>query len=193
MKKQIEFYQASLRPASDRPTPVWGLAGVLLIVLGWSLVFGMTAWESHQQSEANHQLQTQAEAAQAHLEQLQQNVRRLTASLDEGERERLQQHIREQQQLLELLSSDNLVSYAKVLTDLTSVPWQDISLQGLSLAGSTMTLTGVARHAEAVPAWILGFKQSGSLHGRDFGRLEIRQGQGNTLFFTLQSEPQASQ
>ncbi|WP_116473309.1 fimbrial assembly protein [Zobellella maritima] len=192
MKKRIEFYQAALKPDSSWPTPAWGLAGVLLILLGWSLVFTISGWENLRQGEENRRLQAQADEAQADLERLQQEVRKLTRSQDEGELERLMQHVREQQQMLALLSSDNLASYGSVLTDLASVPWRDVSLQGLTLSGEAMTLKGAARHAQAVPAWILGFRQTDSLHGRDFGRLEIRQGQGDTLFFTLHSDRQAS-
>jgi hypothetical protein len=39
----------------------------------------------------------------------------------------------------------------------------------------------------------LGFKQTDSLSGRDFGKLEIREDRDNLLFFSLHSAQQAKQ
>lgn len=192
MKQRIEFYQAVLRPEQDLPSLRWGLKGALVIGVLWLLMFAVTGLDVYRQHQVNRQLRANADVVQVSLERLQQSVSLLTRSQDDGQRNQLEQDIRERRQLLGLLSSDSLVSYAGLLTDLASVPWRDVSLQGLNLEGSTMTLTGYARNAQAVPAWIMGFKQKDSLRGRDFGQLEIKQGRGELLFFSLHSEQKAS-
>ncbi|GAA3530702.1 fimbrial assembly protein [Zobellella aerophila] len=192
MKQRVEFYQASLRPRQESPSLRWWPRGALVIGIVWLLIFALTGLDVYRKTQEHRQLSANAEATQANLDRLRQGVSLLSRSQDEDERHRLEQNIRERRQLLGLLSSDNLVSYGGILSDLASVPWRDLSLQGLTLDGSTMTLTGYARDARAVPAWILGFKQTDSLRGRDFGQLEIRQGQDELLFFSLHSEQQAS-
>ncbi|MGO1246803.1 MAG: fimbrial assembly protein [Oceanisphaera sp.] len=187
MKYRIEFYQASLKPSKDRAnlTTLWQVS--LAIVVVWGLVFAYAGLTHYQLTQQNNSLQMTLAADQRDAEQLRETLSILTGRQDGTERNRIEQNIKARQQLLSLLSQQNLVSYANTLNDLAHIPWNNVALQGLTLQGKQMVLRGEAATASAVPAWILGFNLRSSLRGHRFGQLAISQPAEGDLTFSLYS------
>ncbi|MBO1518757.1 fimbrial assembly protein [Oceanisphaera pacifica] len=187
MKHRIEFYQASLKPSSDRAnlTTLWQVS--LAIVVVWGLVFTYAGLTHYQLGQQNTTLQMTLAAKQHDAEQLRATLSVLQGRQDGAERSRIEQNIKARQQLLSLLSQQNLVSYANTLNDLAHIPWDNVALQGLTLQGEQMVLRGEAVTASAVPAWILGFNLRSSLRGHRFGQLAITQPPEGDLTFSLYS------
>ncbi|PSJ47757.1 fimbrial assembly protein [Zobellella endophytica] len=188
MKGRIEFYQPALRPDRDRPTLAFALRGAGVMVLLWLLACAYAGVNSVWQAEQNRQLRAAADSGQADIARLQQSLALLNQSRDDGRQQRLEQDIRARQRLLGVLSQEELVSYAGTLTELASIPWRDVALQGLTLDGQRMVIRGQASQRAAVPAWIQGFGPGGGLRGRTFSELSIQQQQPGLWLFTLQSE-----
>ena len=187
MKHRIEFYQAALKPSQDPANlkRLWQV-GVGIMVL-WGGIFAYSGVTQYQLQQQNNDLQAAVLAGERDLGQLRQALSGLNARKDDNERGRVEQNIRERQQLLGLLQQKNLVSYARTLNDLAHIPWQNVALQGLTLQGKQMVLRGEASQASAVPAWILGFEQRSSLRGHRFGQLAISQQPEGDLSFSLYS------
>lgn len=187
-RSRIEFYQAGFKPSQERPTLSWGLRGAGAILLLWGLIAAWAAFDGYRLREQNHQLRAAVTAGETGLAQLQQSLAALNRNQDDSQRLRLERDIRARQRLLGVLNRESFVSYGATLRDLARIPWQDVALQGLTLNGKHMILSGEAARSAAVPAWILGFEQSDSLRDHAFGRLEItRQAEGGWAF-TLYSE-----
>lgn len=187
MKQRIEFYQAVLKPSKDAANLSLGWRVGLAIIFLWLLVVANGLLDKYQLQQQNAALQSAVAAGQQDMAQLQAALTELNGRNDKAEQITLQQNIRARQQLLSLVSQQNLVSYAATLNDLAHIPWQDVALQGLTLQGKQMVLRGVAAKASAVPAWILGFEHSSSLRGHSFGQLSISQDAEGVLNFSLYS------
>ncbi|MGB5855228.1 MAG: fimbrial assembly protein [Oceanisphaera sp.] len=187
MKHRIEFYQAALKPSQDPAniTTLWRVS--LAIVVLWGLVFAYSGFTRYQLEQKNNTLQATLMADTRNVDKLRETLALLTGRKDDTERDRIEQNIRARQQLLSLLSQQNLVSYANTLNDLAHIPWQGVALKGLTLQGKQMVLRGEAAKASAVPAWILGFEQRSSLRGHGFGQLAISQQPEGGLSFSLYS------
>ncbi|MHA6963730.1 hypothetical protein [Zobellella denitrificans] len=187
-RSRIEFYQSSLKPSRERPTPAWLARGALALLLMWGLIFAYGILHNRQLERQNHQLREEVAVGEAELAQLQQELALLNRGQDGSQRQRLEQDIRARQRLLGVLERESFLSYAAILRDLTRIPRQGVALRGITLSGKHMILRGEAARGAAVPAWILGFEQSDSLRDHAFGRLEISQQSGEGWDFTLYSE-----
>ncbi len=73
--------------------------------------------------------------------------------------------------------------FARVLEDLARLHGNGISLQHIQLQGERISLQGVARRSQDVPAWVDQFTRTQTLSGRRFEQLLMsRDGGGNLLF-----------
>lgn len=189
MKKNIEFYQAALKP-SDNPATLglmWRVC--VLIALLWGCVFVYFSIDYYQLKKQVAADEVAVQQGETELAALQEALSELKRRQANNELERLQQNIAAQKKLLILLQDRNLVSYAKVLHELSLIPWRNVALQGLSLQEDRMVLRGEARQASDVPAWILGFNDQESLRGHGFSELSISQQPEGGLGFSLYSAP----
>lgn len=189
MKRHIEFYQAALKP-SDNPATfclMWRVC--VLIALLWSCIFVYFILDYYQLQQAVAADKIAVQQGEQELIILQGALTELRQRQENNELARLQQNIAAQQKLLRLLQDRNLISYAKVLQDLSLIPWRNVALQGLSLQEDRMVLRGEARQASDVPAWILGFNEQDSLRGHNFSELSISQQPEGGLGFSLYSAP----
>jgi Tfp pilus assembly protein PilN len=88
-------------------------------------------------------------------------------------------------QLAEVQSS----GFAILMSDLALQRDKDIRLNQIRLAGSSMTLQGIARNHDAIPRWIGKFSAGKSLQGREFSQLNISRNEDDVIAFTLTNKP----
>jgi len=188
MKRRVNLYAASLLPERARLTLSRLLiASVSLLVL---LVLTGAVLQYHA-SELNGQLS----AARAELNAHNADLSRVTAQLQArqpraglvAEVEMARKRLDSFSRLAQVLDRDALLTqpgFSNLMADLATSADNQVWLQRFQLAQNQVLLSGQARRAAAVPAWLDKLGQQPSLQGRAVSQLSIQGEAGKPVHFT---------
>ena len=194
MKLRINLYSDEFRPkrlylALPQLVRCWVL--MLLLLLGSG---GYLQWRLDQQQQVIQSLALGVTNQQQETQRLSQELasRHPDMALQRKVTE-FQSELEAKQALLDNLAGRQQLKsqgFAMVLGDLARLQGPGISLQRIQLQGEQISLQGIARRSQDVPAWVNRFAGTQGLSGRRFDELLMsRDGQGN-LQFQLNSHPQ---
>ena len=100
------------------------------------------------------------------------------------------------QQLLASLAAREMLKsngFAQLLADLARIGSQGIALQHIQFDEGRISLSGLARNSQDVPAWVSRFAETEALADKPFAELEIaRDGEGGLAFQLRSPEPVAA-
>lgn len=193
MKTRVNLYTQAFRPKKERLTLTQSMVAIvssLLLMLTFTLL---------SESE-NNELTDKVTLAQAEVSELELDVADLSAqvarhvqnpALDQ-QLALLKTRLQYRDELLVQLSKLAQVQtsgFAILMSDLALLRDKDIRLNQIRLAGSSMTLQGIARNHDAIPRWISKFSAGKSLQGREFSQLNITRNKDDIIAFTLTNSP----
>lgn len=195
----IEPEQSGINFYSDALKPKFELLTLPHIVMSWvtmvamiAVVAGWFSWQQYQQQQqlaaANSQLQQKIAAVDRAKAALAKHVPSpLKIEMADG----LEQHLADQKVALQAIAlhDESLkVGYSSMMQQLSDAANGNISVQSLQVTGQQLTLEGVARSPDAVPAWLQMFKQYPALADRRFQQMTLGRNEQNTVTFKLQAE-----
>ncbi len=190
--------QVNLYLPEFHPRRVWlSLAQMLLVVAAiLVLLLALTLWSS----AYTRSLERELASERTELETLQQQVQRLTAELParrgatvEEQVARLREEVRRREQILQLMSQQNLGNadgFSEQLVSLSRHGLDDVALSSFSLqsGGRYVELAGRVRQPELVPLYLQRLREDQSFTDVAFGVLDVAREtdqQGPGLIFTL--------
>jgi len=190
-KYRINLFQDELIP----DTPLLTLPRVLWL---WFIIaimmFGLVSLFNYQESTLGSQatdVQSQKRQQDEKIEQLKQALAdhkpnaQLTARLAT-----LQDLIANKKNVYGYLTNSEesyIDGFAKAMSDLALVHNSNISLTSISIDEQQISFGGVARTADAVPAWLSKFEQSKVLSGRLFNHFELSENESQLIEFSVSS------
>ena len=81
--------------------------------------------------------------------------------------------------------------FSNAMTELSNMHNNNISLQMVTITNDDLTFSGLAKHPEAVPAWLDGFSQSELLSGKTFVNFKLQENEHNMTEFVVSSITQS--
>jgi Tfp pilus assembly protein PilN len=193
MKTRVNLYTQAFRPKKER----FGLAHALLIISGsLLLMLTLTVISENENTVLAQQVSNvkqQVEILETEVDVLSDKVARhvQNPALDQ-QLALLKTRLQYRDELLVQLSKLAQVQtsgFAILMSDLALQRDKDIRLNQIRLAGSSMTLQGIARNHDAIPRWIGKFSAGKSLQGREFSQLNITRNEDDIIAFTLTNSP----
>ena len=191
MKLRINLYSDEFRPkrlylALPQLMRFWFLALLFLVGSG-----GYLQWLLDQQQQAILSLELAVTNQQQESERLSQELatRRPDMTLQRKVTESHAELEAKQALLDNLAGRQQLKSqgFAIVLEDLARLQGPGISLQHIQLQGEQISLQGMARRSQDVPAWVNQFTGTKALSGRRFDELLMSRDSRGDLVFQLNS------
>jgi hypothetical protein len=190
--QQINLYLPEFRPNREPLRAIhmlWGALALLILLIGFSV------YSSHQQGLLQQQLvaeQKAQETLQAQLKVLTaQKPAQASADVD-SEITRLQKNVQRHQQILAMISSQDLGNdkgFSVQLNTLAQASLNTISVQSFSLqsGGQYAELTGLTRSADQIPLYLQRLRKDPSFASVGFGVLNVERDaeQGGLLKFSL--------
>ncbi|MEW6981155.1 PilN domain-containing protein [Colwelliaceae bacterium 6471] len=85
----------------------------------------------------------------------------------------------------------SVTGFASAMTELSKLHHQDISLTRVNISNDDMTFTGLAKAADAVPAWLAGFEDSVLLSGKSFINFKLEENEQKLTTFEVSSKHDA--
>lgn len=82
----------------------------------------------------------------------------------------------------------SVAGFASSMTELSLMHHKDISLQHVNITYQDLTFSGVARTAEAVPAWLAKFETSKFLSGKSFINFSLNENDQKLTEFLVSSK-----
>jgi Tfp pilus assembly protein PilN len=82
----------------------------------------------------------------------------------------------------------SVAGFASSMTELSLMHHKDISLQHVNITYQDLTFSGVARTAEAVPAWLAKFETSNFLSGKSFINFSLNENDQKLTEFLVSSK-----
>lgn len=196
-KYRINLFQDELIP----DTPLLTLPRMLwLWLIVGLMMFGLASMLSYQESSLGSQafdMQSQKRQQDEKIEELKLAMAnhkpsaKLTAKL-----QTLQDLIANKKNVYGYLTNTEesyIDGFAKAMSDLALVHSRNISLTKISIDEQHVSFVGVARSADAVPAWLSKFEQSKVLSGRLFNHFELSENENNLIEFSVSSNSQLEQ
>ncbi len=189
MKRRVNLYSPALLPARMRltlPRLLLATAALVLLTLLWGVQLDREAARLAQQRLA---AQAEEQRLGAELAALSAQVRahqprpELTAAVAQAEA-RLQGLGR----LAEVLDRDALLTqpgFSNLMQDLAQSSDNQVWLEQFELAEQRIRLSGQARRAAAVPAWLERLGQQPSLQGRALSEMSIEGEAGQPVRFLV--------
>ncbi|MDX2321281.1 MAG: MSHA biogenesis protein MshI [Moritella sp.] len=193
MKIRVNLYTQAFRPKKER----FALAHALVVIIGsLLLMLTLTVLSENENTTLVQQVSNvkqQVGRLEDKVDELSDKVaRHVQNPALEQQLELLKTRLQYRDQLLMQLSKLAQVQtsgFAILMSDLALQRDKDIRLNQIRLAGSSMTLMGVARNHDAIPRWIGKFSGGKSLQGREFSQLNITRNDDDIIAFTLTNTP----
>jgi len=190
-KYRINLFQDELIP----DTPLLTLPRVLWLWLIVAVImFGLASVSNYQEARLNSQ------AFDIQSKKRQQDDKIAALTLDMTNHKPNAQLTAKLQTLQDLIANKkNVYSYltnteesyidgfAKAMSDLALVHSRNISLTQINIDEQHVSYGGVARSADAVPAWLSKFEQSKVLSGRLFNHFELTENERKLIEFSVSS------
>lgn len=196
MKRSINFYQESLKPAQD-PLPltlVVKIVAVTAVIL--ALIIALQSWRANSSESHLNKLRMQhAQASQTMnglSEQLQ--AHRNTDDLEQ-QLSKLKQATKYRQELLLQLDTkqgSKAVSYSEFMRDLARFHNPNVWLRSITASQQQFALEGATQSPADIPRWIQNLRQSEYFKGRELSTLEFASNDGVRQFkvATLRTQEQ---
>jgi Tfp pilus assembly protein PilN len=193
MKTRVNLYTQAFRPKKER----FALTHALLIISSsLLLMLTLTVMSENENSALTQQVNNvkqQVATLETEVDVLSDKVARhvQNPALDQ-QLALLKTRLQYRDELLVQLSKLAQVQtsgFAILMSDLALQRDKDIRLNQIRLAGSSMTLQGIARNHDAIPRWIGKFSAGKSLQGREFSQLNITRNEDDIIAFTLTNSP----
>ena len=197
MKIRINLYGDEFRPRRQ-----WGTLPQMALAWGLCLLVLVTAQltlqhlQSRQRAD-NQQQELTLNALRSEGERLlaEQAKRQPDAELSR-QNKALARQVKVNQQLLTSLAAREMLKsngFAQLLADLARIGSQGIALQHIQFDEGRISLSGLARNSQDVPAWVSRFAETEALADKPFAELEIaRDGEGGLAFQLRSPEPVAA-
>jgi len=193
MKTRVNLYTQAFRPKKERFTLAHSVVIVISAIL---LMLTLTIWSESDITAAETKVskaKQQVGVLESKVDQLSDKVaRHVQNPALEQQLELLKTRLKYRDELLVQLSKLADVQssgFALLMSDLALQRDKDIRLNQIRLAGSSMTLQGIARNHDAIPRWIGKFSAGQSLQGREFSQLNISRNEDDIIAFTLTNKP----
>ncbi|QFI39731.1 MSHA biogenesis protein MshI [Moritella marina ATCC 15381] len=193
MKTRVNLYTQAFKPKKERFTLAQGL---VIIVSALLLMLTLTVLSENDISESTAKVSNakqQAAVLESEVDVLSDKVARHVQNPALAQQlELLKTRLKYRDELLVQLSKLAEVQssgFAILMSDLARQRDKDIRLNQIRLAGSSMTLQGIARNHDAIPRWIGKFSAGKSLQGREFSQLNISRNEDDVIAFTLTNTP----
>ncbi|MFT5806942.1 MAG: Tfp pilus assembly protein PilN [Moritella dasanensis] len=193
MKTRVNLYTQAFRPKKER----FALTHALLIISSsLLLMLTLTVMSENENSALTQQVNNvkqQVATLETEVDVLSDKVaRHVQNPALEQQLALLKTRLQYRDELLVQLSKLAQVQtsgFAILMSDLALQRDKDIRLNQIRLAGSSMTLQGIARNHDAIPRWIGKFSAGKSLQGREFSQLNITRNEDDIIAFTLTNSP----
>ena len=197
MKIRINLYGDEFRPRRQ-----WGTLPQMALAWGLCLLVLVTAQltlqhlQSRQRAD-NQQQELTLNALRSEGERLlaEQAKRQPDTALTQ-QNKALARQVKVNQQLLTSLAAREMLKsngFAQLLADLARIGSQGIALQHIQFDVARISLAGLARSSQDVPAWVSRFAETEALANKPFAELEIsRDGDGGLAFQLRSPEPVAA-
>ncbi len=187
MKRRVNLFAPSLLPERARLT-LPRLALTCVAVVGLAVALGVTL---HLQARGlDQQLLAAREAQTAQSAELAQLAAKARAHQPRPELvakvEQARKQLESFQRLVTVLDQDELLThpgFSKLMADLSTSADNQVWLERFQLARDQVLLSGQARRAAAVPAWLDKLGQQPSLQGRAVSQLSITGEAGKPVHF----------
>ncbi|MBY6187275.1 PilN domain-containing protein [Marinobacter hydrocarbonoclasticus] len=188
MKRRVNLYSPSLLPKRDRLT----LPRLLLACAAVVVLSVLTAMLLRYQAST---LDQQLAEAQAEQNRVSAELSQVTALLRAhqprpdlvAQVEQARQRLEGFRRLADVLDRDELLTepgFSSLMADLATSADNQVWLERFQLARDQVLLSGQARRAAAVPAWLDKLGQQPSLQGRAVSQLSIQGEAGKPVRFT---------
>ncbi|PKH05154.1 MSHA biogenesis protein MshI [Moritella sp. Urea-trap-13] len=193
MKTRVNLYTQAFRPKKER----FALTHALLIIsCSLLLMLTLTVMSENENSALTQQVNNvkqKVATLETEVDVLSDKVaRHVQNPALEQQLALLKTRLKYRDELLVQLSKLAQVQtsgFAILMSDLALQRDKDIRLNQIRLAGSSMTLKGIARNHDAIPRWIGKFSAGKSLQGREFSQLNITRNDDDIIAFTLTNTP----
>lgn len=193
MKTRVNLYTQAFRPKKERFTLAQGL---VIIVSATLLMLTLTVLSENDITASAakvNNVKQQVTTLESEVDVLSDKVaRHVQNPALEQQLALLKTRLKYRDELLVQLSQLAEVQssgFAILMSDLALQRDKDIRLNQIRLAGSSMTLQGIARNHDAIPRWIGKFSAGKSLQGREFSQLNISRNEDDVIAFTLTNKP----
>lgn len=193
MKTRVNLYTQAFKPKKERFTLAQEL---VIIVSALLLMLTLTVLSENDISDSTAKVSNakqQAAVLESEVDVLSDKVARHVQNPALAQQlELLKTRLKYRDELLVQLSKLAEVQssgFAILMSDLARQRDKDIRLNQIRLAGSSMTLQGIARNHDAIPRWIGKFSAGKSLQGREFSQLNISRNEDDVIAFTLTNTP----
>ena len=193
MKTRVNLYTQAFRPKKERFTLAQGL---VIIVSATLLMLTLTVLSENDITASAtkvNNVKQQVATLESEVDVLSDKVaRHVQNPALEQQLALLKTRLKYRDELLVQLSQLAEVQssgFAILMSDLALQRDKDIRLNQIRLAGSSMTLQGIARNHDAIPRWIGKFSAGKSLQGREFSQLNISRNEDDVIAFTLTNKP----
>lgn len=187
MKRRVNLYAPSLLPERARltlPRLIVACVAVLVLAIAVGVMLNLQSRGLEQQLAAARDSQTQQSAELARLAaqvRAHQPRPELVAKVEQARKQ-----LESFQRLTSVLDQDELLThpgFSNLMADLASSADNQVWLERFQLARDQVLLSGQARRAAAVPAWLDKLGQQPSLQGRAVSQLSIKGEAGKPVHF----------
>ena len=197
-----ETYQLGLKGANLYPAhlqPKKEIFNLDVVAASWVVLLLIMASIYSVYSYTNRQLDKQISAANQQANQLTSELVVLKNKLAVHKPspaklaavERLRVDVKTKQESLKVISSFDTelqVGYSGIMSGLSSIDRNDISLTSIDITNGNMNIQGLAKSPEVIPSWVQQFKNEMNLVGRNFESLSIGRDENNVVIFSLRSK-----
>jgi len=193
MKTRVNLYTQAFRPKKERFTLAQGLVIIVSAILLMLTLTVLSENDITASAAKVSNVKQQVAALESEVDVLSDKVARHVQNPALSQQlELLKTRLKYRDELLVQLSQLAEVQssgFAILMSDLARQRDKDIRLNQIRLAGSSMTLQGIARNHDAIPRWIGKFSAGKSLQGREFSQLNISRNEDDIIAFTLTNSP----
>ena len=197
MKIRINLYGDEFRPRRQ-----WGTLPQMALAWGLCLLVLVTAQLTLQHLQSRQRVDNQQQeltlnALRSEGERLlAEQAKRQPDTVLTQQNKALARQVKVNQQLLTSLAAREMLKsngFAQLLADLARIGSQGIALQHIQFDEGRISLAGLARSSQDVPAWVSRFAETEALANKPFAELEIsRDGEGGLAFQLRSPEPAAA-
>ncbi|BCL68504.1 MSHA biogenesis protein MshI [Vibrio nigripulchritudo] len=189
---RINLYPEHLKPKVELFTLPVVAASWLIVALVMFGYYGFIEYQIQQEKAQIAQLSSQSTTLKAQLTELQTMLGEHKPSPNKlAAVQRIEAEIRAKEASLNAVGQfDNQkqVGYSGIMSALSRLDRNDISLSQISINKNTLNVSGLARTPSAVPGWIKQFRNELDLVGRSFEQLNIGRNEDDIVTFELQAK-----
>jgi hypothetical protein len=194
-KNTINLFQAELLPkvvflTLNKVVMFWGLSAVVMAIAVFSTQYQINKNSENKKQLANIQLKHKNTLSDLeHKLKLNKPSSVLLTRLST-----LKYVMKNKQALHAELTNDKttyVVGFAKAMTDLSNMHSTNISLNRVVIDHNEMTLIGLAKSPEAIPAWLTLFSTSSVLSGKVFSHFTLAEDESDFTHFVVSTSHEA--